>query len=456
MLLVVIGTRPEVIKTAPVIRQLQLNRIPFTLVWSGQHYDYEMSKIFFEELSLPEPDIYLENVKSSADIISKLSQMIVELKGIVEKVKPEAIYGLGDTSTTLSAALVAAYERIPFIHDESGMRSFDLSMIEEVNRLIADRIAALHLSPTKLAVLNLLSEGIQPCSIKLVGSSLVDVLNNVMESSLINVGRVRLKKMINVNENEHIITLTVHRRENLTCKKLEILSKIIRNINKLKDFDIKIVFPIHPHTKKVLEECGLYDKLRRLKGIIFTQPLGYLEFIALLKDSKIVITDSGGVQEEAFILGKHTITLRNSTEWPETVLLGYNTLVSLEEGAEKLIPDLVKKKLYQELPVPTLEKSPIGDGRSAIRIAKIIKKFLEEKDHKTCLSKTPYYIPLPFTLDRSMEHNMIPLSTNDFLTLLAQDKTNIYIKRVQYNISDLKENVKIQVEIDWRSIDDTL
>lgn len=459
MLLVVIGTRPEIIKTAPVIKQLKSSKIPFILVWSGQHYDYEMSKVFFEELNLPEPDVYLENVKDSPDILSKLNQMITELKGIARKEKPIAMYGLGDTTTTLATAITAAHERIPFIHDEAGMRSFDFTMLEEVNRVIADRIASLHLAPTKLALLNLLTEGIQSSSIKLVGSTLVDVLKEVMEGGLIKIGEDKLKTIVNFEENEYVITLTLHRRENLVCKKIEILSKVIGNVSTLRDLNIKIVFPVHPHTRKMLEECGIYNKLCKIRDIFLTRPLGYLEFIALLKKSKIIITDSGGVQEEAFILGKHTITLRNSTEWPETIMLGYNTLINLEEGVENKIPELIIKKLNQDMPSPKLDNSPIGDGKAATRIVKVLKKFFEEtgtKAHSSNINKAVYYIPSIFTIDRITDNNKINLGTNDLLTLVNQDKVDICIKRVPSNIDDLMKSLKIKIEIDWNSVDNLL
>lgn len=459
MLLVVIGTRPEVIKTAPIIRQLRSKAFSYILVWSGQHYDYEMSRIFFEELDLPTPDVYLENVKDTPDILSKLSQIVLELKQVVRKEKPSAIYGLGDTTTTLATAITATYEGIPFIHDEAGMRSFDLTMLEELNRVISDRVASLHLAPTKLAVLNLLSEGIRPSSIKLVGSTLVDTLLNVRESSLIVIGRNKLEIVVDLDGDEHIITLTLHRRENLTCEKLKILIKVIDNINKLKDYHIRIIFPIHPHTKKTLEECGLYGKLCELKSVSLVRPLGYLEFMALLEKSKIVMTDSGGVQEEAFVLGKHIITLRNSTEWPETVLLNYNTLMSLKEGLEKRILEIINEKLCREMPPPRLDVSPIGDGRAAVRIAKIIERFLEEIRsgiQQDLGGGVPYYMPLLFTPTEVTESRELCLSVNGLPTLVAQEKAKVCIKRASVNLLDLMKHSKIQVEVDWRSVDDAL
>lgn len=417
-----------------------------------------MSRIFFEELDLPTSDIYLENVKDFPDILSKLSQMVLELKRVVRKEKPSTIYGLGDTTTTLATAITATYEGIPFIHDEAGMRSFDLTMIEELNRVISDRVASLHLTLTKLAVLNLLSEGIIP--LKLVGSTLIDTLLNVRESSLIIIGRNKLKKVVDLNEDEHIVTLTLHRRENLACEKLEVLIRVVDNINKLEDYYIRVVFPIHPHTKKILEECGFYDKLCELKNVSLVRPLGYLEFIALLEKSKIVVTDSGGVQEEAFVLGKHTITLRNSTEWPETILLGYNTLISLgEEGLEKRILEIINEKLCREMPPPRLDISTIGDGKTAIRIVKTIGRFLEEIRggvRQDLDGRVPYYMPFLFTPTEVAENQELCLSANGLPTLVVQEKAKIYIRRTSINLRDLMKFSKMQVEVDWKSIDDAL
>lgn len=459
ILLVVIGTRPEIIKVAPIIKLLKSRAYPYTLVWSGQHYDYEMSRIFFEELDLPTPDVFLENVKDSPDILSKLSQIVLELKRVVRKERPSAIYGLGDTTTTLATAITAAYEGIPFIHDEAGMRSFNLAMIEELNRIISDRVASIHLAPTKLAVLNLLHEGIGPSSIKLVGSALVDILLDVIRSSLIIVGRNKLEKVVDLDEDEHVITLTLHRRENLTCEKLKILIKVFEDVSKLKDHHIRIVFPIHPHTKKILEECGFYGKLCESKNVSSVRPLGYLEFVALLEKSKIVMTDSGGVQEEAFVLGKHIITLRNSTEWPETVLLGYNTLMSLEKGLEKRILEVISDKLRQEIPSPDLDTSPIGNGKAAMRIVKIIGRFLEEARsgfRQGLSAEAPYYIPLLFTPTEVAEAQELCLSATGLPTLISQEKAKICIKRAFVNLRDLMKHSRIRVEVDWRSIDSAL
>lgn len=427
------------------------------MVWSGQHYDYEMSRIFFEELKLPDPDIYLERVKEYPDILDKLSQIIVELKQIVRREKPRLIYGLGDTTTTLAAAITAAYEKIPFVHDESGMRSFDFTMIEEINRIIADRLAFLHLAPTKLAVLNLLTEGTQLSSIRLVGSTLVDTLIYVLQSPLVNLGEKRLSEIVSIDSDEHVVTLTLHRRENLTCERLKILIRIISKISNLKELDIKLLIPIHPHTKKTLEECGLINKLQNLENVLLIKPLGYLEAISLLRKSRLIITDSGGIQQEAFILGKYTITLRNTTEWLETVILGYNNLVNLDEASEERILMLIKEMLNKVIPAPNLETSPIGDGKSSTRIVKILENMIsgtESKAEGVIGKSTAYSLPaFMISSELAESHKLCSSNFIDVLSAIANLKgAGTCMSRVQVKLDALKR-MQTQITVNWDLID---
>ncbi|MEM1520187.1 MAG: UDP-N-acetylglucosamine 2-epimerase (non-hydrolyzing) [Candidatus Korarchaeum sp.] len=459
MLLIAIGTRPEIIKVMPVLRQLERCEIPYNLVWSGQHHDYEMSKVFFEELRIPEPTVYL-STENSTEIIGKLGHIIIKLRDVTERDRPLAIYGVGDTTTTLAAALVAAYERIPFIHDEAGMRSFDPEMLEETNRIIADKIARLHFSPTKLSVVNLLMEGIAPTSIKLVGSTAVDALLSILESPLIGIAVEKLSSLIDLNV-DNILTLTIHRRENLLCNRLKILIKSLRCIENNLGISMKIVFPIHPHTKNKLKKCNLINTLNELKSVMAVRPLSYLEFLALLKKSKLVLTDSGGVQEEAFIMGKPIITLRSTTEWPETVITGYNTLIGLEEGAEMRLQEAIREGLDKELSPPDLNSSPIGDGRAAKRIVKIIEGFITDikdgKINRDIFNRIRYIrnintLHIGGSIEKSQDrpHVSIEGGIRESRIVFASSETDMSIERVFINLNGPLYGKPIQVAINWR------
>jgi UDP-N-acetylglucosamine 2-epimerase (non-hydrolysing) len=371
--MIVAGTRPEVIKLAPVIWSLEKLGVDYIFIWSGQHFDYEMSRIFFEQLRLPEPDEYLNIGFQSLDVTQQVEMLIHGISNVIKKREPKYVYALGDTNTVLASALASVYMMKPFIHDEAGMRSFDLSMLEEVNRKIADSIASFRLSPTKIAALNLLYEGIPLSTIRLVGSTVVDTLLYVISRNLLKREAFEEYDLDPLN----YILITIHRRENLTEKRiLNIISILIKIATNLPEY--KIIFPIHPHTRKKLQETGLIEKAKEFKNILLTKPFGHLEFITLLKGARVVVTDSGGVQEEAFLLGKKIVTLREITEWPETVILGYNHLASPDNVVEAtdLITRLVK---LPELEPPQLSTCPLGDGNSGWRIAKLLKLFLENK-----------------------------------------------------------------------------
>ena len=298
-IMIIVGTRPEAIKVAPIIWWLDRLGVDYIFIWSGQHYDYEMSSVFFEQLRLPNPDEYLSEGFQVQGVEQQVALLIQEIVNVAKRRKPGFIYALGDTNTTLASALASVYVTKPFIHDEAGMRSFDDSMIEEANRRIADAVANFRFAPTKIAILNLLYEGILSSTIKLVGSTVVDTLLYVISHNLL---KEEIFNIYDVSPSQYLL-FTIHRRENLTEIRLpSIVSMLMKTARKLSNY--KIIFPVHPHTKKCMEEMGLTKKLSSCDNIQLTNPLGYFEFITLLKNASVVVTDSGGVQEEAFILGK--------------------------------------------------------------------------------------------------------------------------------------------------------
>lgn len=379
--LMVAGTRPEIIKLSPIIKWLNKIGVNYVFVWSGQHYDYEMSKIFFEQLKLPEPD---ENlcVRGSTHA-EQTAKMMLRLEKIIEKYCPSIVISEGDTNTVLSASLTSLKCSVPFAHVEAGLRSWNMKMPEEINRKIADALAILHFAPTKLAVMNLLFEGVSPRGIHLTGNTIVDVIQEYRE-----VAKRRGKKLIsefNLVEGEYIL-VTVHRAEN--TDNYERLKNIIYAFKKLTNH-YDIVFPIHPRTKRKIIKAGLRKHLSKVKLL---KPLGYFEFLGLLIHSKVVVTDSGGLQEEAFSLNVPIVTTRYNTERPETIMYGLNKLAGADKDQiVKLTLEQAKKPFKRGKP---LMDNPLGDGRAGERTAIILKKIIQKgfSIDEPDLRKTPILI----------------------------------------------------------------
>jgi UDP-N-acetylglucosamine 2-epimerase (non-hydrolysing) len=443
-IMIVAGTRPEAIKIAPVLWWLDKLGVNYIFIWSGQHYDYEMSKIFFEQLRLPEPDEYLDVGAQAQDVAQQVALLIQRLVSAIKRYNPQIIYALGDTNTTLAAALASVYTAKPFIHDEAGMRSFDSSMLEENNRKIADAIANFRLAPTKIAVLNLLYEGAPPHTIRLVGSAAVDVLIYVISRKLL---KEEIFNLLELKPSEYLI-FTIHRRENLTAEKLQDITFLLTEIsNKLPNY--KIIFPIHPHTRKRLDEAGLLKTLSSCNNIVLTEPLGYFEFITLIKEARVVVTDSGGVQEEALILGKKTITLRKTTEWPETFILGYNNLVDLD-NINKTINVIIKSVEEPEPTPPQLSTCPLGDGNAGRRVAKLLQTF-SEANIKRGFEEQGYPLPRLTTNIKDLAlcfKNGLPFVFESF-----EGGTNKFcVLRENLTVEDMIQIIKT----DWSMIDKIL
>ena len=357
--MVVAGTRPELIKLAPVMKSLNELGVDYTFVWSGQHYDYRLSRIFLEQLALPNPD---ENLGvGSGTHAEQTARLMMALEKVIERRKPEVVIAEGDTNTVLAAAMTSTKMGIPFAHVEAGLRSWDRTMPEEINRVVADSLAVMNFAPTELAVVNLTHEGVDLSRIELVGNTIVDVL---MEN-LPKVEELKSEILggLDLEENKFLL-VTVHRQENTDDRaRLESIISALRELSK----EVPVVFPIHPRTASRIREYGT-----SLEGIRVVEPLGYLQFLSLLSACLAVLTDSGGVQEEAFTLGVPAVTLRYNTERPETVRLGGNFLVGTNRE------DIVKRTKYVIERRDEISKkirrtvNPFGDGRSGERIAKIL------------------------------------------------------------------------------------
>jgi len=454
-IMIVAGTRPEAIKLAPVIWWLDRLGIDYVFVWSGQHYDYEMSKIFFEQLHLPEPDKFLDVGIQSSSVEEQVALLIEKITKTVKEFNAKIVYALGDTNTTLASALASVYASKPFVHDEAGMRSFDLAMLEEINRRIADAIANFRFAPTIIAVTNLLYEGIPQHTIRLVGSTAVDVLLYALSNNLI---REDVLKVYDLEPNNYIV-VTIHRRENLSERILRNIVLALVEISK-KMQDIKIAFPMHPHTRNRLNQLGLLNVLSAQSNILLLKPMGYFEFLALLKNARLVITDSGGVQEEAFILGKRIITLRKITEWPETVILGYNTLVDPNDFNE--VVRIVVSALNQQ---PELQNqpffvSPLGDGNAGKRIARLL-SLLAEKDIQRGfeIKVIDQVYPIPYLANLNELHNItlcfenhLPLAYQVYLDLMKNNTKDTKIMCVGRRALAKEDLIKI-IKVDWNLVD---
>jgi len=369
MVMVVAGTRPEVIKLAPVIEQLERLRLDHVFVWSGQHYDYELSRVFFEQLGLPEPNEDLD-VRSGTHA-EQTAKVMIGLEKMIDKYKPSVVVAEGDTNTVVATALAATKKLIPFAHVEAGLRSWDRTMPEEVNRVIADAVAEIHFAPTELAAVNLTHEGIPVKKIHITGNTIVDVVYKYREVA--NAEGEKLLSKLNIEPFSYIL-ITIHRQENTdSSERLQNIVKALIELSK----NYTIIFPIHPRTLNKLKEYGLWDKLQ-LKNIHVLKPLGYFQFLGLLMKSLTVLTDSGGVQEEACTLKIPTITLRYNTERPETVIIGINKVVGVDA---KDVVDASLKTIESRDEILRKTKSlpnPLGDGSAGLRIARALKTYIDK------------------------------------------------------------------------------
>jgi len=357
----VAGTRPEIIKMSPVLSALEKEKeVENIFVYSGQHYDKEMAQVFLDELNLPKFDLNLKvGSGSHADQISK---MCLGLEKAISKCSPHMILAEGDTNTVVGASLISSKMHLPFGHVEAGLRCYDRMMPEETNRVIADHLAELCFAPTERSALNLLYEGISPKRILITGNTVVDVCLEYLDKTR----QSEIVKKLGLERNSSIATVTLHRPENVDNPNR--LKSIISALIELPE--LRIVFPIHPRTKKMLSSIGLYRKLEQSHHILLASPLSYFDFIALLSRSLMVLTDSGGVQEEALTLQVPCLTLRYSTERPETVAAGGNIIIGNKK--EKIVSTVRKLLAYPGiLKSMKFESNPLGDGKAGERIARL-------------------------------------------------------------------------------------
>jgi UDP-N-acetylglucosamine 2-epimerase (non-hydrolysing) len=354
----VVGARPNLMKMAPLVAEMTRHaEIEQTLLHTGQHYDDNMSRIFFDELGLPQPDIYLG--VGSGSHAQQTAKVMIAFEGVCQELKPDLVVVVGDVNSTLAGAITAAKLWIPVSHVEAGLRSFDRHMPEEINRIVTDALSDLLFTTSRDAGENLKKEGIDPTKIYFVGNVMIDTLlihrQRAAQSDV-------LARLGLAPRGYGLITL--HRPSNVDDPAT--LRGILSALNVVQTH-LPVVFPIHPRTRRNVEALGMADRLAAMDNLILTEPLGYFDFLCLMDHASIVLTDSGGVQEETTILGVPCLTLRENTERPVTVTEGTNEVIGSSPerivSATLMILDGRGKK----------GRAPdLWDGHAAERIVRVI------------------------------------------------------------------------------------
>ena len=350
----IVGARPNFMKIAPIHREMKKHaEITPMLVHTGQHYDEKMSKLFFEDLNLPEPDVYLGI--GSGSHTEQTARVMLAFEKVLEQEKPDLVIVVGDVNSTMACSLVASKMHIKVAHVEAGLRSFDRRMPEEINRLVTDAISD-HLFVTEQSGLdNLKNEGIPDAKVHFVGHVMIDSLIYFAEKAQ----ESPIMEDLGLGKGEYAL-VTLHRPSNVDSKEsfirlLDAFAQIER--------DLKIVFPAHPRSRKMIEQFGLQDRIDSMKNLMLLEPLGYLDFMKLMHHARLLLTDSGGIQEETTYLGVPCITMRENTERPVTVEMGTNILVGAD--TERIVTEtrkiLTGKGKKGSIP-------PLWDGKAAERI----------------------------------------------------------------------------------------
>ena len=357
-ILTIIGARPQFIKCSPVSRKLRINNTEI-LVHTGQHFSKNMSEVFFKELKIPVPDYNLNiNGGSHAEMTSL---MMKKLEKVIVSEKPDIIIIYGDTTSTLAGALVSSKLNIPLAHIEAGLRSFNKNMPEEINRIIADHCSDLLFCPTTESINNLKDENIFR-NLYLTG----DVMKDSIVENVERIKNIKYLQKFTVNNNENYYFITVHRQDN--TDNFINLKNIVRILNNIK---CKVIFPIHPRTSKVFKKLNVKFN----SNIKILNPVSYIESLWLQKNAKLVVTDSGGIQKEAYILNKNCITLRNETEWIETIEDKFNILVGTDIHKFKKAEEYYLRNPARK----NINSKHYGNGKASEKIANKIEEYLFKK-----------------------------------------------------------------------------
>ena len=328
-IITVVGARPQFIKAATLSRQFQLKGVEELIIHTGQHFDANMSDVFFEEMEIPKPAFQLDIHGLTHGAMT--GRMLEGIEEILLKEKPDGLLVYGDTNSTLAGALAASKLHIPVIHVEAGLRSYNMEMPEEINRILTDRISTILFCPTDTAIQNLKREGYDNMPIKIIKNG--DVMQ---DAAMYYAAKAEQKSdVIRKTGLKRFVLATIHRQENTDSPTN--LKSIIEGLNEI-NRQVPVVVPIHPRTRKILSQLNIIPEFKLI------DPVGYFDMIMLLKNCELVITDSGGVQKEAFFFGKHCITLREQTEWVELIDKGYNLLAGSDSFKLKAAFEFFKTK----------------------------------------------------------------------------------------------------------------
>lgn len=354
---IIVGTRPEIIKMSPIIRECKRRKQDYFILHTGQHYSYNMDQIFFEQLELPKPKYDLD--VGSGTQAEQTGRALIGIEQVLLNEQPDVVLVEGDTNTVLAGALAAAKLHIKVGHVESGLRSYDRLMPEEINRILTDHCSDILFAPTEKSKQNLLKENILEDKIFVTGNTIVDAVYQNLEFAR---KKIDMLERLGLKENEYFL-VTVHRQENVENKAR--FQGILFGLQRLeKEYKIPVIYPIHPHSRKKIEEFGLFTD-----NINLVEPQDLFGFLQLEQHAKVILTDSGGVQEESCILGNPCVTLRDNTERPETIDVGSNVLAGTHPED---IVDAVSVMLHKERKV----SNPFGDGQSSKKIVDILEERL--------------------------------------------------------------------------------
>ncbi|RMH63082.1 MAG: UDP-N-acetylglucosamine 2-epimerase (non-hydrolyzing) [Bacteroidetes bacterium] len=354
----VVGARPNFMKVAPLHRVLQRSDVFEPLiVHTGQHYDERMSDIFFRQLEMPEPDIYLG--VGSGTHAQQTARVMVAFEEVVQQERPDVVIVVGDVNSTVACSLVAAKCHVPVAHVEAGLRSFDRTMPEEINRIVTDSLSDLLFVTEQSGLDNLKREGVPDEKVHFVGNVMIDALVQFREKA----ARTTIMGDLGLDPRGYVL-MTMHRPANVD--NAAGLGAVLETIERITE-ELPVVFPIHPRTRARFEQFDLADRLAAVERLTLTPPLGYLEFLRLMEQAAVVVTDSGGIQEETTYLQVPCLTLRDSTERPVTVELGTNELLPLDPARIHERVRAVRAGRRNGAQVP-----PLWDGHAAERIAEVL------------------------------------------------------------------------------------
>jgi UDP-N-acetylglucosamine 2-epimerase (non-hydrolysing) len=346
---IALGTRPEIIKMSPVIRELEKRQENYFILHTGQHYSYNLDRVFFEQLKLPQPKYNLE--VGSGSHAQQTGKILIGVENVLQDESPDIVLVEGDTNSVFASALAATKLHIKVGHVEAGLRSYDRNMPEEINRILTDHCSDYLFAPTKKAKTTLLGEGILENKIFVTGNTIVDAVYQNLEIAR---EQGNTLSSLNLAQRQYLL-VTLHRQENVDNQAR--FASILEGLNRVAaEFHLPVIYPVHPHSLKRMNEFGLNPK-----NITLIEPISFLDFLHLESNARLILTDSGGVQEEACILGIPCVTLRDNTERPETLEVGSNILA----GA---LPDKIFRCTTLMLDKKNKWSNPFGDGKAGQRI----------------------------------------------------------------------------------------